>query len=197
MSVRKLRALPGMLATIFLAGCAEPEILEPHSAETPVGVDFSGLWTMRADESGDQRRLREAVDRTDGIEKYRRSSVNSRTARSGRSKGGIVHVFLEVGSSLKVTQTPYALFISFDRSVVEEFRFGENRPVSIGAAQAMRVSGWSGNAYVVETLDNSGMKLTERYELSSDSDLLYRHITFRSSKLEEESLTQIFERAAD
>ncbi|MBT8077932.1 MAG: hypothetical protein KJO31_05110, partial [Gammaproteobacteria bacterium] len=188
-------ALAAVLMAMLAAACAEPEILQPHSATTPAGVDFAGYWTLRADESGNQRRLREAIDRTDGIDNYRPNSASGRTSRSGRAKGGIVQVFLQVGSSLKVTQTPYALFISFDRYVVEEFRFGENRTVNIGAAEAMRVSGWSGNAYVVETLDKSGMKLTERYELSPDADVLYRHITFRSSKREEESLTQIFDRA--
>jgi hypothetical protein len=181
---------------LILAACAEPEILLPHSSEAPPGIDFSGRWKIQPDASGDQRRLRQAIDSTDGIDNYR-SASSSRRSSSKRSKGGVVHIFLEVGNSLKVTQTPYALFISFDRSVVEEFNFGEQRAVSIGAVEAMRVSGWQDTAYVVETLDRSGMKLTERYELSADGNNLYRHIIFRSKKLEEESLMQTFDRIED
>lgn len=187
-----------IISMVFLAACAEPEILLPHSSETPPGVDFSGMWDIRADSSGDQRRLREVINNTDGIDDYRLKSTkgsSSGTSRSrSRAKGGVVQIFLEVGSSLKVTQTEYALFLSFDRSVVEEFRFGEDRMVNIGVVQVMRVSGWEGDNYVVETLDKSGMKLTERYAISDDRKVLTRNIIFRSNKLEEDSLTQTFDR---
>jgi hypothetical protein len=70
-----------------------------------------------------------------------------------------VYVFLETGAYLKVTQTAHALFVSFDRSVVEEFRFGESRIVSVGEVQAQRVTGWQGDSLTVETLDRNVMKL--------------------------------------
>ena len=105
-----------------------------------------------------------------------------------------MYVFLETGSSLKVTQTQHALFISFDRSVVEEFRFGENRIISVGAVEAQRVTGWEGNQLVVETLDKNGMKLTERFRLVDGGNTLQRRITFRSKNHEEESIVQEFDR---
>ena len=93
-----------------------------------------------------------------------------------------------------MTQTEHGLFISFDRSVVEEFRFGENRLVSVGEVEAQRVTGWEGKQLVVETLDRNGMKLTERFQLTNSGDTLHRQITLRSKKLEEETIVQEFDR---
>ena len=106
----------------------------------------------------------------------------------------MVYVFLETGTNLKVTQTPHGLFISFDRSVVEEFRFGENRLINIGEIEAQRVTGWEESQLVVETLGENGMKLTERFLLTDNGNTLQRRITFRSKKLEEESIVQKFDR---
>ena len=80
---------------------------------------------------------------------------------------------------------------------MEEFRFGEHRVVSVGEIQAERVSGWQGDEYIVETLDDSGMKLTERFWVSEDGNLLNREITFRSNKNEERALLQLFDRFDD
>ena len=109
----------------------------------------------------------------------------------------IVGIFLETGDALKITQTPHALFISFDRAIVEEFRFGENRPINVGQADAIRVSGWEGGDYVVETLGEKRMKLTDRYSLSADGQLLTRHITLRSRQMEEVTIVQKFDRKVD
>ncbi len=126
---------------------------------------------------------------------YGQPARNQRGRGSGRFRGGLVYVFLETGSALKLTQTEHALFISFDRSVVEEFRFGENRVVSVGQVEAQRVTGWENDELVVETLDKNGMKLTERYRLTNGGNTLQRQITFRSKKLEEETIVQEFERS--
>jgi len=150
---------------LLLGACSAPEILEPRDGTVPAGTDFSGNWVMREIPAAERRRLREAISKTDGVddsEFFRRQQQAQGRSRGGsRSfKGGLVYVFLETGTALKVTQTAHALFISFDRSVVEEFRFGENRSISIGAVVAQRVTGWDGNQLVVETLGKNGMKLT-------------------------------------
>jgi hypothetical protein len=107
-----------------------------------------------------------------------------------------VHVFLEHGRRLKITQTDLAIFISFDRAVVEEFRFGENREVAVGPVVADRVSGWEGDEYVVETLDMNGMKLTERFEFGENRDTLRRTIVLRGKNRESVTLVQEFDRVA-
>lgn len=194
------RLLQLSLASLLLLGaCSTPEVLEPRDGVVPVGADLSGDWVMRQISPAERRRIRDAINKTDGVDEEdvfkpkRPVQSASRSRRSG--KGGLVYVFLETGTALKVTQTEHGLFISFDRSVVEEFRFGENRLVSVGEVEAQRVTGWDGNQLVVETLDKNGMKLTERFQLKDSGQTLQRQITLRSKKLEEETIVQEFDRA--
>jgi len=190
-----------LAAGSLVAGCAAPEMLEPRSGAVPDGIDLSGDWLIRTDQREDERRLRQAISRTDGVDDrdlYRRPSgrtVDGRSTRdSGKVKGGLVYVFLETGAALKVSQTDYGLFISFDRAIVEEYRFGEYRMVNVGEVQAQRVTGWEEDALFVETLGRNGMKLTERYRLLDDGNTLERSITLRSKELEQETIVQLFER---
>src|SRR5690606_34674220 len=109
--------------------------------------------------------------------------------------GGLVHVFLQHGRQLKITQTQGALFISFDRAVVHEYRFGEQREVRVGPVVAQRVSGWEGESYVVETLDEERMKLTERFRLAAGGERLHRTIVLRARNGESVTIVQEFRRA--
>lgn len=192
-----------LLLSAVLAACAgQRELLEPKSAAVPQGIDFSGEWRMQDDFEDMDRRLERAVRETDGIDEAqflrRIANVRSGNRRPSRGNvGGLVHVFLENGERLKITQTDAGLFIGFDRSVVEEYRFGEMRLISTGGARAQRVSGWETDQYVVETLDEEGMKLTERYTLVDAGGSLTRHITLRSSDMEQVTIVQTFSRAGD
>ena len=193
------RRLPfHLLLCLLLGACASPEVLEPRDGTVPAATDFSGNWIMREISPAERRRIRDAIRKTAGddaaVFKAQRAA-QSRSRSSGSMKGGQVYVFLETGTALKITQTPYALFISFDRSVVEEFRFGENRMISVGEIVAQRVTGWEGKQLVVETLGKNGMKLTERFQLTDRGNTLHRRITLRSKKLEEETIVQEFDRA--
>lgn len=190
-----------MLAVLLAGGCAAPEVLEPRDGTVPAGVDLSGNWRIRNDRREDEQQLRDAIRRTDGMRddelfrpSSRQSADPSRRSRSSSTRGGLVYIFLETGSALKVTQTEHGLFIAFDRAVVEEFRFGENRIVSVGEVEAQRVTGWEGEQLVVETLDRNSMKLTERYGLREGGTVLERTITFRSNKGERETIVQLFDR---
>lgn len=190
--------IAALCCTILLAGCASREVLAPYSPANVVNVDLSGQWELQGDPVRMERRIQDAIRRTDdvsdGLIVPRRSSQTRRSAASQRVSGGLVHVFFENGRSLKITQTPSALFISFDRAVVEEYRFGENREISVGQATAQRVSGWDGGEYVVETLGRNGMKLSERYALSADGQELTRRVVFRSKQHESVEIVQTFER---
>ena len=190
-----------LLLAIFVSGCAPQEVLQSRDGTVPAGIDFSGDWQIQSDQRADQRQLREAIRRTDGIKDddlFRRPNRDStdrdRRSRSSSVKGGLVFVFLDTGDALKVTQTDYGLFISFDRAVVEEYRFGENRIISIGAARAQRVTGWEGELLIVETLDKNGMKMTERFQLLQAGSVLERAITFRSKEGEEETVVYRYDR---
>lgn len=177
-----------LLPLFGVGGCASEEVLVPHSAAVPSGVDLSGTWRLRERDSADERSIIRALGKSTG----RKGNVATVSRRRG--KGEQVHVFLETGKTLKITQTDYGLFVSVDRSVVEEFRFGENREVNVGEIRARRVSGWDGPVYVVETLDDSRMKLIERFWLSNDRSVLNREITFRNPKLERTTVLRVFDR---
>ena len=186
---------------LFLGACASREVLIPWPAAPPAGVELGGQWQLAGDAEQIRRRLSEAIRRTDGLPDRLVLEPAPRTERrlggrrdDGRARGGLVHVFFEDGENLKITQTRDGLFVSFDRAVVEEYRYGENREVSVGQAKAQRVSGWDGSDYVIESLDRSGMKLTERYQLGDSGDTLIRPITFRASDGESVTVIQRFRR---
>lgn len=182
------------LAVLLLAGCGTPEILEPRYGDVPAGADLSGVWRIRHDEAGSPRRINDAIRSTSGEIKRPTSRRAVRASRNQMAKLGQAHIFLEIGELLKITQTEYALYISFDRAIVEEYRFGENRMVTVGEIAAQRVSGWEENRYVVETLGKNGMKLTEQFRLAEDGDVMQRDIIFRGKDMEEITVTQTFDR---
>ncbi len=61
----------------------------------------------------------------------------------------------------------------------------------------MRVSGWEGTSYVIETLGEKGMKLTDRYSLAADKQSMTRHITLRGKDKQEVTIVQEFDRQVD
>ena len=185
MSRLNLFALIIVLAT---TGCAQREVMSPmlDGAVAPAGVNFSGTWLLRSDESDGQRSINRAVSQAGG--------KNGSSSSKRKSGTGRVQVFLETGSLLKITQTIDGFFVSVDRSVVEEFRFGENRMINIGDIEAQRVSGWDGAVYMVQTLDEGGMKMIDRFWLSDDEDVLLREITFRGRNEKTATVTQFFDR---
>lgn len=158
-----------LVLILCLAGCST-EVLVAKSSAVPDGVDFSGQWRLRvADEEPIRRQSRP-------------------------KKGGSVHVFLEKGSNLKITQTEFGIFVSFDRAIVEEYRFGEYRSVNVGPIVASRVSGWEGDAYVIETLDKDGEKLIEKYRLEDNNSRLVRQIGIWFKDTRTTQIEQIFDR---
>ena len=123
----------------------------------------------------------------------KQQTQSDQPARSSNS-GALVHVFLETGVRLKITQTVSGLFISFDRSVVEEYRFGEKRVISVGPVEADRVSGWEDDAYVIVTRDEDDAKMTERYFLSENGRVLVRSIVITDGDEQRLAIEQLFDR---
>ena len=150
----RLSATNVILAVLFLAvalgGCAaKREQLVPKSASVPAGIDLSGQWRLVGNDV-----------------------LTEKSARSD----ALVAVFLETGVSLRVTQTDDGLFISFDRAIVEEYRFGELREISVGPVVADRASGWDTERYFIETLDADGVKLVETWGLVKNGTSLMRTV---------------------
>ncbi len=180
---------------VLLSGCGAKPTLASKTAGVPVGVDLSGFWTVRSDSNAD--RIAVPGDRGDNIILVQRSDRSNRSRRQRSRSGSSAHVFLENGRDLKISQTFFGMFISYDRSVVEEYSYGENRIVKIGPIEALRVSGWDAQSFVVETLDDSGTTLFESWTLAEEGDVLVRDI--RISKDEKDSFThqQVFDRRSE
>ena len=185
-----------LAVVLLLEGCATREELVAKSPVVPAGVNLSGQWRLGQDSRGTMQRIRDAeAAAAGGNEKLDHVTERKRQASRNRSDDGmLVRVFLEIGESLKVTQTDYGLFISFDRSVVEEYRFGEKREVNVGPVVADRVSGWNNEAYVIETLDSEGAKLIETYRLRDNGRNLIRTITILNDGSAQMNVEQTFDK---
>ena len=184
-----------LVALTLLGSCATREELIAKSAIVPMGIDLSGQWQLQPASHDTMGRISEAeIEAAGGKERLIKKPERDRQApRRRQTDGTLVHVFLETGRSLKVTQTEHGLFISFDRSVVEEYRFGEQREISVGPVVADRVSGWKGDTYIIETLDKDGAKLIETYRLRDNGRSLIRTISIMDNGLKQLELEQAFD----
>ena len=184
-----------------LASCASPRYepqLSPGARAPAPGVDLSGYWSLQDADTDplidySQKgfigpRSAEQVMRIRG-----RNSGAVRQRGDGRGeKASLAQVFLETGSRVKITQTDEGMFISFDRSIVEDYLFGEHRLATVGPVAAERASGWQDDAYVIETLDRDEVLLSERWYL--DGETLKRDVRFIQEEEIIYSLTQVFDR---
>lgn len=150
-----IAALIGVL--LLVSGCGAEPTLITRPDPVPAGLDLTGNWVQ--------------------------------TMRSGISqpeaKDTAVNVFVKTGEVLKISQTDTGLFISFDRSVVDEYRFAENRITNIGEIEAERASGWAENGYVIETLDDDNALLIDTYRLRNEGESLRRTLVllYRNKRL--------------
>ena len=177
-------------SALLIVGCSSIPPLESKSAANTGSVDLSGDWALRGDERASRPRLADG-DQPIWIPKR----TSQRQQRPRRSDGTAVGVFLETGRAISITQTEHGLFISFDRAVVEAYTFGEDRTVSVGPIEAQRVSGWEGNAFVVETLDEEGARLRESWSLTNEGAVLVRRIAITRGETEDFALEQLFDRS--
>ncbi|MDJ0749614.1 MAG: hypothetical protein QNJ11_09015 [Woeseiaceae bacterium] len=184
-------------SALLIVGCSSTPPLESKSAANTGLVDLSGDWALRGGEKASRPPVADGDQpiwipkRTSQRQQQQRQP---RQQRPRRSDATAVGVFLETGRAISITQTEHGLFISFDRAVVEEYTFGENRLVSVGPIEAQRVSGWEGNAFVVETLDEDGARLRESWSLMNGGEELVRRIAVTRGETEEFSMEQLFDR---
>jgi hypothetical protein len=184
-------------ACIALAAC----VMQPRPQLTPVGdvipagVSLAGRWQLQAERDDAERRIREAERKSSGgLEDVVAPAGRDRSRSRRGADGPSVYVFLRTGSKLKITQTPHGLFISFDRSVVEEYRFREHRRVNVGPIEADRASGWQDGKYIIQTLDAEGALLQETYALEAGGKVLVRTASVTYNDKELLSLRQAFDR---
>jgi hypothetical protein len=180
------------LSGALLVACAGPDPLPPKDAAVPAGVNLTGQWQLRDDSLDSNTQIQVVERKASGADQ---SLVPKSSKKSKRRKDEMqVHVFLESGETLKVTQTKHGLFVSFDRAVVEEYRFGEQRMANVGPVAAERVSGWENGAYVIETRDKEGAMLIEKYRLEGE-DLMIRTIRIVHEEAVVLDVRQYFDRS--
>jgi len=190
-----------LLGVVSLSGCGSKPVLVSKHAGVPVGVDLGGHWLVRDASPANRQPAPGAGEGTRSpTTESQRSEQGQRQgqrppsrSRGGSISGSSVRVFLEFGESLKITQTFFGLFISYDRSVVEEYTYGENRIVTIGPIEATRVSGWDGQSFVVETLDDSGSILYETWHLNETGKVLIRDIRISKGETDNFVRQQVFD----
>lgn len=190
-SLSRFATISSLVCLCVLGACSARPVLDSKNAAIPSGVNITGYWLAREDFGAGKTRGMTSSD--DSLVIMSRSQRQQRS-RQRRSSGVSAQVFLESGDSLKITQTDHGMFISYDRSIVEEYTFGENRMVSIGPIEAQRVSGWEANNFVVETLDTSGTVLVESWHLENSGEVLVRDISIGKDGKQSYSEQQIFDR---
>jgi len=184
--------MAAMVAAVLVVACAAKPQLLPRPGGNPAGIDLSGDWELRG--AVDMPLVQEQTIVIPKRSSYPRGETQLPGRRNQRTKGTSAHVFLESGKSLKITQTAYGVFISYDRAVVEEYNFGENRTVSVGPIEAQRVTGWDGPALVVETMDEQGNVLTESWRIDNAGAVLFRDIRIARGDDVKLELEQVFDR---
>jgi hypothetical protein len=192
----RLTLVIALVTLALLGGCATREELIAKSSSVPAGVDLSGQWQLRPSSRDTVKRVADAeLKAAGGAEGIRLGRSASQRPRRSFADGSLVHVFLEMGDALKITQTDFGLFISFDRAIVEEYSFGEKRRISVGEIQADRVSGWENDSYIIETLDMDEAKLIETYSLEDNGQILRRTIVIIDDNERQVDVIQVFDRS--
>ena len=186
------------ISLILLTACASNEVLNKLPIKAEAEIDISGRWVFVGDYQSNQKKIDKAIDQSSGII-YRRIKTTgvfteTQNASSKKNAWGVSHLFFKNAKILRITQTDYALYIDFNRSIVEEYNFGELKKITIGNVNASRSSGWNGTQYQIDTLDNHGMKITEKYTISDDMNILTRSIVFRDKSLHDTKIIQNFKR---
>jgi hypothetical protein len=182
-----------IFAVFFIAACsAAPELLA-RPGGNPAGIDLSGTWVLRGPDAV-PRPQEQTIVLPRATSRVSEQTRQQQPRRKSRSKDSAVHVFLETGKTLQISQTAFGLFISYDRAVVEEFTFGENRTVSVGPIEAQRVSGWVGESLLIETMDEKGFVLSESWQLQDGGKVLRRDVQISRSDEQTMSLQQFFDR---
>ena len=201
---KTLLLLASWLLAGNLSGCAsapEPQ-LTPGQRTPPPDTDLSGYWQLRNEAADPLREFsRQGFIGPASTERVIRMTQEMRRAggrppsRGDRTRAALAQVFLETGVNVKITQTEDGLFISYDRSVVEEYLFGEHRLATVGPVRAERASGWRGPTYVVETMDEDGILLRERWYIAEAGTILRREVEFSEKGEIVYAVTQAFDRA--
>ena len=165
-----MRILLFLVSVLTLTACSSAPSLPRPSSAFPEQLELAGTWQL-VDQQVDDRM------RVGGpgliIPRSQRAAIS---VDYRKEPGMLARSFLERGRLLKITQLDTALLISFDRAIVEEYRYDELRIASIGPIRAQRSSGFRGEALEILTLDEDRALLSERWQIVA-GDRLQRRVS--------------------
>ncbi|MBS0364596.1 MAG: hypothetical protein JSR67_02085 [Proteobacteria bacterium] len=190
-------------AAVILAGCSGPRL----AADTPRGVDFSGLWKLDRAASDDPQKVleqmraeaRRIIDRQRGAD----GSVDSPdgTAAHGGPRpdplrrspmARLVNGVAARGDILTIRQSATAVSFDYGDAYRRSFTPGAHSVVSAEDGVGDQTSGWKGRDFVVVVHAQIGPDVSERYSLSRDGHLLTETLRISGGELQPVELKRLY-----
>ena len=178
---------------MILISCSTNETLVNFNQDPEEVTNLGGSWEYIAKLNG-QQDLNEAINRIIGQNNKRNIFSSSANQQNKRNSDYVAHLFLRDANRIKITQTRYALYIDFNRSIVEEYKNNRIETIELGEIKVQRSSGWQNGYYLIDTLDDRGMKITETYSLVNQNKNLQRKIILRDKDENEVVLERLYNR---
>ena len=191
-----------------------------HDADTQSRPDFSGQWVFNAKASDDpQEKLQEAMK---AMQQTRSGGRGMGGGSGGQGRGGGKggghqgrgssagmggHSEMSPGKMPELTATPERLDITHEdpmlliadendqrRQIFTDFR-GASVSVSSGLQQRMVVAGWEDGTLVVETTTDGGTRLTQSYQIDSETGQLLISAAARLAERQPVTFRLVYDRA--
>ena len=178
---------------MILISCSTNETLVNFNQDPEEVTNLGGSWEYIAKLNG-QQDLNEAINRIIGPNNKRNIFSSSANQQNKRNSDYVAHLFLRDANRIKITQTRYALYIDFNRSIVEEYKNNRIETIELGEIKVQRSSGWQNGYYLIDTLDDRGMKITETYSLVNQNKNLQRKIILRDKDENEVVIERLYNR---
>ena len=100
--------------------------------------------------------------------------------------------------TLVIEQSPDKLRMKYGDRDSTYHGFDTTRYVQFAGQDAERLSGWQNQDFLIETSNEQGMKITERFALSEDGQQMTHTIEINAERLPSAvSITRVFDRAED
>ena len=205
-----------LAASLCIAACSST----PHLAETPpTAVDLSGTWSSDVSRSDDVRsQLRQALERvhekTRAVPDMPSDDVlggDPRAPRGRRDHSPVPGWLLEEerakredliaalvpASKVQIKQTDHGMVFSpLTGGAVRDLTPDERSTLFTSFATLRIVCGWEKSTFYVESRDgDSGLRMVERYALSSDGNSLVETLQVEMRHLKEQKYKVVYVKA--
>jgi len=178
---------------ILLMSCSTNESLVNYNQNPEELINLEGSWEYTAKHDA-QKDLDAVINRIIGKNSKKNIFSSSANQKNNRNSDYVAHLFLRDAKRIKITQTRFAIYIDFNRSIVEEYKNNRVEIIELGEVKAQRSSGWQNDLYLIDTLDDRGMKITETYSLVNQDKNLQRQVIIRDKNANEVIFRRLYVR---